>query len=108
MAVLLLITRVGQGFFRVGLQADAQEYLYTLLDNLTQASFGYLQGVPLSYEKQTFLSKLFQGKFERETICSLCKSRSIKVDDFLNLSLVSVSALTLLCVGRAQTCQRAP
>ena len=75
--------------FELGKQSDAQEFLFTLLDNLTQASFGYLRGVPFSYEKQTFIPKLFQGKLERQIICGKCKQHTAKVEDFLNLSLVS-------------------
>jgi uncharacterized UBP type Zn finger protein len=54
-----MIQRIGKGMFEIGKQSDAQEFLFTLLDNLTQASFGYLRGVPFSYEKQTFIPKLF-------------------------------------------------
>jgi len=49
----------------IGQQSDAQEFLYSLLDNMTQASFHYRRGVPFAYEKQTFISKIFQGQLER-------------------------------------------
>jgi uncharacterized UBP type Zn finger protein len=55
----LFIKKVGNGMFEVGKQSDAQEFLFTLLDNFTQASFGYLRGVPFAYEKETFVPKLF-------------------------------------------------
>ena len=76
--------------FHIGMQSDAQEFLFTLLDNFTQASFGYLVGVPFSYEKQTFIPKLFQGKLESQIICGACKRKTVKIEDFLNLSLVSI------------------
>lgn len=63
--------------------------MFNLLDNFTQASFGYLRGVPFAYEKETFVPKLFQGKLESQIICGKCKQKRIKVEDFLNLSLVS-------------------
>ncbi len=59
LSVVLFIKRVGNGMFEVGKQSDAQEFLFTLLDNFTQASFGYLRGVPFAYEKETFVPKLF-------------------------------------------------
>jgi len=58
-SVALLVIKIGSGVFEIGKQSDAQEFLFTLLDNFTQASFGYLRGVPFSYEKQTFIPKLF-------------------------------------------------
>lgn len=51
LSVIMMIQRIGNGMFELGKQSDAQEFLFTLLDNLTQASFGYLRGVPFSYEK---------------------------------------------------------
>jgi hypothetical protein len=57
--VILLVVKIGGGMFEIGKQSDAQEFLFTLVDNLMQASFGYLRGVPFSYEKQTFVPKLF-------------------------------------------------
>lgn len=64
LSIVLFIKKVGNGMFEVGKQSDAQEFLFTLLDNFTQASFGYLRGVPFAYEKETFVPKLFQGKLE--------------------------------------------
>lgn len=69
LSVVLFIKKVGNGMFEVGKQSDAQEFLFTLLDNFTQASFGYLRGVPFAYEKETFVPKLFQGKLESQIIC---------------------------------------
>lgn len=50
-SVILLVTKVGNGQFNISRQADAQEFLYRLLDNLTLASFGNAQIVPASYER---------------------------------------------------------
>jgi uncharacterized UBP type Zn finger protein len=69
LSIVLFIKKVGNGMFEVGKQSDAQEFLFTLLDNFTQASFGYLRGVPFAYEKETFVPKLFQGKLESQIIC---------------------------------------
>ena len=69
LSIVLFIKKVGHGMFEVGKQSDAQEFLFTLLDNFTQASFGYLRGVPFAYEKETFVPKLFQGKLESQIIC---------------------------------------
>lgn len=69
LSIVLFIKKVGNGMFEVGKQGDAQEFLFTLLDNFTQASFGYLRGVPFAYEKETFVPKLFQGKLESQIIC---------------------------------------
>jgi uncharacterized UBP type Zn finger protein len=91
LSVVLFIMKVGNGMFEVGKQSDAQEFLFTLLDNFTQASFGYIRGVPFSYEKETFVPKLFQGKLESQIICGQCKQKRVKVEDFLNLSLVSIN-----------------
>jgi len=51
LSVILLVQKVGNGAFEIGRQSDAQEFLFNLLDSMTQASFGYLRGVPNSYEK---------------------------------------------------------
>lgn len=89
--------------FEVGKQSDAQEFLFNLLDNFTQASFGYLRGVPFAYEKETFVPKLFQGKLESQIICGKCKQKRIKVEDFLNLSLVSNFQLLILLESDSQS-----
>jgi uncharacterized UBP type Zn finger protein len=92
LAIILLIGKIGGGNkFHIGQQSDAQEFLYNLLEDLAKASFGYLKGVPFSYEKQTLIPRLFQGKLETITTCGHCKQRSQKVDDFCNLNLVSSS-----------------
>ena len=53
--IYLLFQHIGNGAFQLGQQSDAQEFLFCLLDNLTQASFGYLRRVPFAYEKITFV-----------------------------------------------------
>ena len=59
--IYLLYKNIGSGAFELGQQSDAQEFLYFLLGDLIQASFGYLRLVPFSYEKLTFVPQIFQG-----------------------------------------------
>ena len=76
----------------LGEQCDAAEFLYFLLGDMIQASFGYLRNIPQSYENNhlTFIPQVFQGLQERKTICSLCKYTKTKTENFLTLNLVSV------------------
>ena len=57
----------GGGLFEIGLQCDAAEFLQILLQDMIQASFGYLKNVPFSYENShlTFIPQVFQGLLER-------------------------------------------
>lgn len=46
LSVIILIKKVAQGLFEVGRQCDASEFLLCLLENLIQASFGYVNNLP--------------------------------------------------------------
>ena len=51
LGIYLLFKHIGGGaFFELGEQCDAAEFLYFLLGDMIQASFGYLKNIPLSYE----------------------------------------------------------
>ena len=88
--IYLLFQFIGGGLFELGVQNDAQEFLFSLLDNMTQASLGYLRRVPFPYEKLTFVPNVFQGKFERQVTCEKCKNTYRRSEDFLSLQLTMV------------------
>lgn len=49
------------------------------------------------------MPKLFQGKLERQIICGKCKQKSVKVEDFLNLSLNMIPKNNKVCKPRDLT-----
>ena len=64
LGITLLFKHLGGGFFfMLGEQCDAAEFLYFLLGDMIQASFGYLRNIPTSYENNhlTFIPQVFQG-----------------------------------------------
>ena len=71
LSVIILISKLSD-HFRIGLQADAQEFLLLLLENLIQSSFGYHQNVEYKMQSQSFIPQIFQGRLERQIICCSC------------------------------------
>jgi len=54
-----------------------------------QSSFDYAKNVPLKLQKETVAGKLFQGKIERQIVCTICGNVAKIEENFLDLSLVS-------------------
>lgn len=63
-SVIILINKISDQF-KIGQQSDAQEFLYFLLQNLIDSSFGYHQNVEYKMQSQSFIPKVFQGMLER-------------------------------------------
>jgi uncharacterized UBP type Zn finger protein len=89
LSAIILIKKVAQGLFEVGRQCDASEFLLCLLENMIQASFGYANNLPFKLQKETAISKIFQGMLERQIICCSCNKMKTIEEAFLDLSLVS-------------------
>eukprot|EP00347_Sterkiella_histriomuscorum_P016052 403354669 len=87
LSAIVLIKKVAQGLFEVGRQCDASEFLLCLLENMIQASFGYLNNVPFKLQRETVVSKIFQGMLERQIICCSCSNMTMIEEAFLDLSL---------------------
>jgi uncharacterized UBP type Zn finger protein len=88
MGVIIFIKKVAQGLFEIGKQGDASEFLLFLLENLTQASFAYMNNIPFKLQRETVISKIFQGMLERQIICCSCNNMTMIEEAFLDLSLV--------------------
>jgi uncharacterized UBP type Zn finger protein len=92
LSAIILIKKVAQGLFEVGRQCDASEFLLCLLENMIQSSFGYVNNVPFKLQKETAISKIFQGMLERQIICCSCNKMTTIEEAFLDLSLVNISS----------------
>jgi uncharacterized UBP type Zn finger protein len=88
LSAIVLIKKVAQGLFEVGRQCDASEFLLCLLENLIQSSFNYSNHVMFNLQRQSVISKIFQGMLERQIICSSCENTTKIEEAFLDLSLV--------------------
>lgn len=94
LSVIIFIKRLSEEF-QIGRQADAQEFLLFLLENLIQSSFGYQMNVSYRSQWESFVPMVFQGMLEQQIICCSCKDIKSIPEPFLNLSLVSLSINTI-------------
>ena len=92
-AVPLLIKELP--FFELGIQGDAQEFLYFLLENLISASFNYRNDVSFKSHWESFIPRVFQGLVQKSYGCKSCGDVRTLNEPFLDLSLVSNYFLTL-------------
>lgn len=58
LSVIILIKKIGYDF-KIGIQSDAQEFLYFFLHNLIDSSFGYHKSVEYNMQHKSFIPKVF-------------------------------------------------
>lgn len=89
LSVIILLNKISDEF-EIGKQADAQEFLHLLLENLINSSFGYHHPVEFKMQNQSFIPKVFYSILERQIICCSCQHIK-KIPDVVQLDLSLVS-----------------
>lgn len=80
----MMITKFA-GFFELGTQSDAHEFLHCLIEDLLRASCGYADSPQIKFQKETLVSRVFKGQMERQIICIRCKNFTKITEDFMDL-----------------------